>query len=145
MVVSTRWRVLVVDDNSHIRDLVRYNLEADGRFEVVGEAGDGERAIRLAADLQPDAVVLDVAMPAMNGLDALPLIRRAVGPDIVAVLLSALDQRTTSAQAANLEAVFIPKLEASALPRRLAALCSSRDLTTPRLAARHAAPAEGAP
>jgi chemotaxis response regulator CheB len=125
MVVSTRWRVLVVDDSPQIRDLVRYNLEADGRFDVVGEAEDGERAIRLAAELQPDAVVLDVAMPKMNGLDALPLIRRAVAAEVVAVLLSALDARATSAQAASLGAVFVPKLEASALPRRLAAMCTS--------------------
>ena len=125
MAGSTRWRVLVVDDSAQIRDLVRHNLEADGRFDVVGEAEDGERAIRMAAELQPDAVILDVAMPLMNGLEALPLIRRAVRPDIVAVLLSALDPRTTRAQAVSLDVPFMPKLEASALPRRLAELCSS--------------------
>jgi chemotaxis response regulator CheB len=118
------WKVLIADDSASIRDLLRYNLEADGRFSVIAEAEDGERAVRMASDLQPDAVVLDVAMPAMSGLDALPLIRRAISEDVVVVMLSALDPRTTAAQAQEVGALFIPKLEASALPRRLASLCA---------------------
>ena len=124
------WRVLVVDDDAQIRDLVRYTLEADGRFCVVGEASDGERAIRLAADLQPDAVVLDVAMPLMSGLDALPFIRK-VRAGVAVVFLSALEPRATAAQAEQLGALFIPKLEASALPRRLAALCGTSTESAP--------------
>jgi CheY-like chemotaxis protein len=117
------WRVLIADDNAEIRDVVRYGLELDGRFQVVAEAADGERAIRLAADLRPDAVVLDVAMPVMSGLEALPLIRKALDGEVVAVILSALDRGVTAAAADRLDALFVPKLEACVLPRRLAALC----------------------
>lgn len=118
------WKVLIADDSAPVRDLLRHSLELDGRFSVVAEAEDGERAVRMAADFQPDAVILDIAMPAMNGFDALPLIRKATGQKVVAVVLSALDPRATAAQAEQLGALFIPKLEASALPRRLANLCA---------------------
>jgi len=121
---APRWKVLIADDSAPVRDLLRHSLELDGRFSVVAEAEDGERAVRMAADFQPDAVILDIAMPAMSGFDALPLIRKATGRKVVAVVLSALDPRTTAAQAAELGALFIPKLEASALPRRLANLCA---------------------
>ena len=121
------WKVLIAEDSAPVRDLLRHSLELDGRFSVVAEAEDGERAVRMAAEFQPDAVVLDVAMPTMNGLDALPLIRKATREKVVAVVLSALDPRTTAAQAEELGALFIPKLEASALPRRLASLCAKAD------------------
>ena len=121
------WKVLIAEDSAPVRDLLRHSLELDGRFSVVAEAEDGERAVRMAAEFQPDAVVLDVAMPTMNGLDALPLIRKATGENVVAVVLSALDPRTTAAQAQALGALFVPKLEASALPRRLANLCAKAD------------------
>jgi DNA-binding NarL/FixJ family response regulator len=122
-----RRRVLVVDDDADIRFLVRHNLEAHRLFEVVGEAASGEEAVTLAARLQPDAVVLDVAMPAVSGLDALPLIREVVGHKVAVVVLSALDARLTAADAELLGAVYMPKLEMSALPRRLAGLCQQGD------------------
>ena len=117
------WRVLIADDNVEIRDLIRYGLELDGRFEVVAEASNGERAIRMAADFRPDAVVLDVAMPVMGGLEALPLIRKVLGDQVVAVILSGLDRDVIAAHADQLDALFVPKLEACALSRRLATLC----------------------
>jgi CheY-like chemotaxis protein len=116
------WQVLVADDSPEIREVVRCNLEYDGRFEVV-EAADGDEAIRMAAGTQPDAVVLDVAMGAMSGFDALPLIREAVDGHVVVLVLSALDRRATAAQAHKAGAAFVPKLELCALPRRLAQLC----------------------
>lgn len=81
-------RVLVVDDDPDIRIVVRATLEADGH-EVVGEAGDGHEAVALIPVVRPDAVVLDVMMPRLNGLDALVLIRQAC-PDTRVVMLTAL-------------------------------------------------------
>ena len=68
-------RVLVVDDVADFRQLARIVLEADGRFAVVAEAGDGGQAIDQARWYQPDVVVLDLAMPLLSGAEALAGIR----------------------------------------------------------------------
>ncbi|MEY2425315.1 MAG: hypothetical protein QOI61_887 [Actinomycetota bacterium] len=80
-------RVLVVDDVPDIRKLIRLTLERCGPFDVVGEAGDGEQAILEAARLQPDIVLLDLSMPVMDGLEALPEILEA-SPDSKVLVLS---------------------------------------------------------
>jgi DNA-binding NarL/FixJ family response regulator len=56
-------RILLCDDTPELRALLRYALEAEGGVDIVGEAGDGDAALRLAADEQPDVVILDLEMP----------------------------------------------------------------------------------
>lgn len=63
-------RLLLVDDHTVVREGLRALLANDARFEVVGEAADGEEAIDAAARLQPDIVVMDVSLPGMNGVQA---------------------------------------------------------------------------
>jgi PAS domain S-box-containing protein len=86
-------RVLVVDDAEDIRTLLRLRLMRASGVEVVGEAGDGVEAVALATALEPDVVLLDMAMPRMDGLEALPLIRAAV-PGVRVVVLSGFDEGT---------------------------------------------------
>ena len=69
--------VVLVDDTPDIRVVVRMALERAGGFEVVGEAGNGIEGLAQVAELQPDVVLLDMAMPEMDGLQAAPLIRQA--------------------------------------------------------------------
>jgi PAS domain S-box-containing protein len=69
-------RVLVVDDSVDIRAILRINLDIAGAV-VVGEAATGDEAVSLARETQPDVVLLDLAMPGMDGLEALPLVRTA--------------------------------------------------------------------
>jgi DNA-binding NarL/FixJ family response regulator len=83
-----RVRVLVVDDTPDLRAVISLALEIDGRFEVIGEATDGVEGVASAERLQPDVVVLDRSMPRMNGLEALPEIRR-VAPSASVVLYTA--------------------------------------------------------
>ncbi|MDX6210898.1 MAG: hypothetical protein QOE24_3289 [Frankiales bacterium] len=83
-------RVLLVDDAVDLRVLLKLVLEFDAEFTVVGEAGNGEDAVRLSAELQPDVVVLDIAMPVMDGMDALQQLR-AVAPGAKVVMYSAYD------------------------------------------------------
>ena len=67
---ADRIRVMVVDDHPIMRNGLRDTLEASGRFEVVGEAGDGDEAVRTVAELNPEVIVMDVIMPGMDGIDA---------------------------------------------------------------------------
>jgi DNA-binding NarL/FixJ family response regulator len=80
--------LLLVDDNADLRFLVRSAVESRGGFEVVGEADDGRRGIELARELSPEIVLLDLDMPSMGGLEALPLIREAAPSAKVVVLSS---------------------------------------------------------
>ena len=68
-------RVVVADDESDVRLLLRVQLKRLG-FEVVGEAADGQEAIECCAATEPDALVLDLLMPGLNGFEAIPRLRR---------------------------------------------------------------------
>ena len=65
-----RTRVMIVDDHSVVRVGLKQVLEQTGEFEVVGQARDGEEAVRLAAEVSPDVVVMDVMMPKKDGVEA---------------------------------------------------------------------------
>ena len=82
-----RFSVVVADDVADVRFLVRSSLEGSGRFDVVAEAADGHEAVALAKEHQPDLVLLDLSMPRMDGMQALPLIQD-VAPDTKVVVLS---------------------------------------------------------
>jgi len=67
-------RVLLADDHQMLREGLRRSLAEEG-FDIVGEAENGEQAVQMAADLQPDIVLMDVSMPEMDGVDATRAIR----------------------------------------------------------------------
>jgi signal transduction histidine kinase len=95
-VAATSVRVVLVDDTPSLRLLTRLALDDTG-FEVVGEAGDGLAGVNLVKQLQPDLVLLDLAMPVMDGLEALPLMRNAV-PTVRIVIVSGFDRRAMESQ-----------------------------------------------
>ena len=70
MSANERIRVMIVEDHSIVRVGLKQVLEQSGEFEVVGEAADGEEAVRVAADVSPDVVVMDVMMPKKDGVEA---------------------------------------------------------------------------
>jgi two-component system, NarL family, response regulator LiaR len=88
--LSTRVRVLVAEDNRLMRRLLVYHLSHAAGFEVVGEAEDGRSAVELALHLRPDAVLMDLNMPGLNGIQATERIL-AQHPHIRVVLLTDLD------------------------------------------------------
>ena len=63
-------RILIVDDHEIVRQGIRRILELQNDWEVCGEAGNGQEALQLNATLKPDAIIMDLTMPVMNGLDA---------------------------------------------------------------------------
>lgn len=95
---GSAYRVLIVDDADDIRALLRTKLNREERFDVVGEAVDGLDAVEKARALQPQLVLLDMAMPRMDGLQALPLIREAV-PGVRVIVLSGFNQGTLEREA----------------------------------------------
>ncbi len=96
--------IVVADDAVDLRFLVRRLLERDGRFEVLAEAGDGEQAIALATEHQPDLVLLDLSMPVLDGLQALPDILAAC-PGTRVVVLSGFDAEHMAQKVRDLGAV----------------------------------------
>lgn len=81
-----RLRVVLADDTREYRLLLRIILEQDGRFEIVADATDGAEAVAACETEQPDAIVLDLAMPVMDGLQAIPLIREGSPATKIVVL-----------------------------------------------------------
>ena len=72
-----RRRLLLVNDQGDIRQLLRLMAQRDGAFEIVGEAGDGDEAVEVAARVRPDVILLDVSMPRRDGVEAVPGLRKA--------------------------------------------------------------------
>ena len=81
------FRVLIADDHGVVRQGLRALLEKSPEISVVGEASDGREAVRLAAELQPNIVVMDIAMPLLNGVDATSQILSR-DPEIKVIILS---------------------------------------------------------
>ena len=86
--MSKSLRVLLCDDMQQVRLILRTEMSLEPDLEIVGEATNGAEAIELAHEAQPDVVILDLTMPVMDGLEALPRIRRAA-PSARVIMLSA--------------------------------------------------------
>ncbi len=81
-------RILIADDHAMLREGLRTLLLQEKDFEVVGEAANGEDAVRLAGELKPDIVIMDIVMPVMNGVEATRQIRQ-LNPATSVLVLSA--------------------------------------------------------
>jgi two-component system, NarL family, response regulator YdfI len=84
-------RILIADDHLIIREGLRLILETEDDFELVGEASDGAEALRQAAEVQPDVILMDLRMPGMDGLTAIERLR-AEQPQIAVVILTTFNE-----------------------------------------------------
>lgn len=91
--MSEAFSVLLIDDHTRLRDLYRIALASEPLLEIRGEAKDGEEGARLAEDLQPDLVVLDLSMPTRDGLQALQDIKHGAPKARIVVLSGFMRER----------------------------------------------------
>jgi len=82
--------VLIADDHPLVREALHQALDGERDMEVVAEAGDGEEAVKLASELKPDVVVMDIIMPKLNGIEATGKIKE-IAPDTAILILTAYD------------------------------------------------------
>ena len=92
MTTDTRTSVMLVDDHSIMRDLLRDALENTGEFEVVAQAADGQEALRLVEEAAPDVIVMDVIMPELDGIEACRQITELL-PGIKVLMLTASNEK----------------------------------------------------
>ena len=103
-------RAVIVDDDADVRFLLRRLLERSGGVEVVGEAPDGRQAAAVASTAHPDLVLMDLNMPGVDGLTALPLVRAACAPSTAIIVISARpSQAALDAVAEGQAAGFLEK------------------------------------
>lgn len=99
-----RITVLLADDHTIVREGLRALLALEKDIEVVGEAANGHQAVAFAHNLVPDVVVMDLAMPLLNGFDAIERIRESTPPSTKLLVLSAYDNDAYIQQARALGA-----------------------------------------
>src|SRR3954449_8135219 len=102
--MADRIRVLVCDDVAMLRELMRYELEEDDGVVVIGEAENGIESVRLVDELKPDVVILDLAMPGIDGLEAITLMMKASKPPKI-IVHSGFDADTMRNRVLDLGAV----------------------------------------
>ena len=132
-----RIRVLLVDDHAVVRQGLRIFLDTEGDFEVVGEAPNGEEAVRLAQVLRPDIVLMDLLMPGIGGIEATRQIRSQVEDVEVVALTSVLDDESVvAAVRAGAIGYLLKTAEAEDLRRSLRAAAAGQVQLDPAAAAR---------
>jgi NarL family two-component system response regulator LiaR len=130
-------RIVIADDHSVVRRGLRMFLKQDPELDVVGEAANGDEAVRLARQLLPDIVLMDLLMPVMDGIAATALIRRELPDTEVIALTSVLeDASVVGAVRAGAIGYLLKDTDADALCRAIKAAAAGQVQLTPQAAAR---------
>ncbi len=130
-------RIVIADDHKVVRRGLRTFLELDPDMVVVGEAADGAEAVRLAQELQPDIILMDLLMPVMDGITATAMIRRELPETEVLALTSVLeDASVVGAVRAGAIGYLLKDTEADALCQAIRAAVAGQVQLTPQAAAR---------
>ena len=130
-------RILIVDDHSVVRQGLKMFLALDPELEVVGEAANGVEALRLARELEPDVVLMDLLMPVMDGVAATAAIRHELPDTEVIALTSVLeDQAIFKAMRAGATGYLLKDTESDELCRSIKAAAAGQVQLSPQVAAR---------
>ena len=130
-------RVLITDDHGVVRQGLRMFLSLDPELEIVGEAANGEEALRMARALSPDVVLMDLVMPVMDGISATGAIRSEL-PDVEVIALTSVleDASVTGAVKAGAIGYLMKDTGAEELGRAIKAAAEGRVYLAPEAAAR---------
>jgi two-component system, NarL family, response regulator LiaR len=130
-------RIVIADDHSVVRQGLRMFLGLDSELEVVGEAANGAEALRMARQLRPDVVLMDLLMPVMDGIAATAAIRSELPDTEVLALTSVLeDASVVGAVRAGAIGYLLKDTQADALCLAIKAAAAGQVQLTPRAAAR---------
>jgi DNA-binding NarL/FixJ family response regulator len=130
-------RVLLVDDHAVVREGLRTFLDLQDGIEIVGEAADGEAAIREAERLRPDVILMDLVMPRLDGVGAMRELRRRLPSSRVIVLTSfTQDERLLPAIQAGAAGYLLKNVEPAELARAVRAAHAGGTLLDPTVASR---------
>jgi len=130
-------RILIADDHSVVRQGLRMFLTLDPDFEVVGEAPDGAEALRLARELRPDVILMDLLMPVMDGVAATQAVRRELPDTEVVALTSVLeDAAVVGAIRAGAIGYLLKNTEGDELRQAIRAAAAGQVQLSPEAAAR---------
>ena len=130
-------RVLIADDHSIVRQGLRMFLSVDPELEIVGEARDGAEAVKLACQLRPDVVLMDLVMPIMDGIAATAAIRREA-PEVEVVALTSVLDDTSVIEAVRAGAIgyLLKDTESDELRRAIKAAAAGQVQLSPAASAR---------
>jgi NarL family two-component system response regulator LiaR len=130
-------RVVIVDDHAVVREGLRTFLDLQEGIEVVGEAADGEEAIRAAEQLRPDVVLIDLVMPRLDGVQAMRRLRERL-PAVRAIVLTSYldDERLLPALRAGAAGYLLKSVQPQELARAVRAAAVGEALIDPTVAGR---------
>ena len=130
-------RILIADDHHVVRQGLHMFLSADPELEIIGEAQDGAEALKLAQELHPDVVLMDILMPVMDGIKATAAIRQSLPDTEVIALTSVLgDNSVIDAVRAGAIGYLLKDTDANELRRAIKAAAAGKVQLSPEVAAR---------
>lgn len=128
-------RILIADDHGIVRKGLRLELEQHEEFEVVGEASDGREAVRVAEELGPDIVIMDIAMPNLNGIDAAAqMLKRSAQTRVIILSMHSDESYLTRALTAGVKGYLLKETADLDLFRAVQAVAQGKVFFSPAIA-----------
>jgi DNA-binding NarL/FixJ family response regulator len=130
----SKLRILVVDDHGLVRKGISLQLEQHEQYEVIGEASDGREAVRLAEELNPDVIVMDIAMPNLNGIEATAqIVKNHPRIGVILVSMHADDSYLSRALNAGARGYLVKETADADLPRAVLSAAQGKPFFSPAI------------